>query len=110
MKKLNDLVNKYSYNINYDADDDVYIGNCAEIPSIQAHGNDPDSALTEIRKAVLGALKWMEKDKQTLPEPFSLHKFSGEFRVRMPPEKHRKVAIEAALQGISMNQLIVSKL
>jgi len=28
----------------------------------------------------------------------------------MPPEKHRKVAIEAALQGISMNQLIVSKL
>jgi len=47
MKKLNDLVNKYSYNINYDADDDVYIGNCAEIPSIQAHGNDPDSALTE---------------------------------------------------------------
>jgi predicted HicB family RNase H-like nuclease len=52
----------------------------------------------------------MKKEGEEIPEPFSLHKFSGEFRVRMPPEKHRKIAIEASLQGVSMNHFIVSKL
>ena len=52
----------------------------------------------------------MADDKEEIPEPFCLHKFSGEFRVRMPPEKHRKIAIEANLAGVSMNQYIVSKL
>lgn len=110
MNKLKDCASKYSYNIEFDADDNVYIARCAELPSLAAHGKTQEAALKEIKVAVLGALEWMEKDGEKIPEPFSLHKFSGEFRVRMPPEKHRKLAVEAALQGISMNQFIVSKL
>ena len=52
----------------------------------------------------------MKKEKQIFPEPLSLHKFSGEFRIRMSPEKHRKIAIESSLNKISMNQFIVNKL
>lgn len=108
--KLEDYAKKYSYNIEFDAEDDIYVARCAELPSIAAHGKSQDKALQEIRKAVTAALKWMSKEKETLPEPFSLHKFSGEFRVRMTPEKHRKIAIESNLAGVSMNQFIVSKL
>ena len=108
--KLNEFVNKYSYSIEFDADDNIYIARCAEMVSLAAHGDTPDKAFAEIRKAVEAALKWMQDEKEELPEPFSLHKFSGEFRVRMPPEKHRKIAIEASLQGVSMNQFIVAKL
>ena len=110
MKELNKYIAKYSYNIEYDQDDEIYLARCAEFPSLIAHGDNQEMALKEIKTAVLGALKWMKKDRQAFPEPFSLHKFSGEFRVRMPPEKHRKIAIEANLQGVSMNQLIVGKL
>ena len=67
-------------------------------------------ALKEIKVVALETLKWMKEDGEKLPEPFSLHKFSGEFRVRMTPEKHRKIAIESSLQGVSMNQFIVNKL
>ncbi len=110
MKRLKDFANKYSYNIEFNSDDSIYIARCAELPSLAAHGKSQEDALKEIKVAVLGALEWMQKDGEELPEPFSLHKFSGEFRVRMPPEKHRKIAIEANLQGVSMNHFIISKL
>ena len=110
MNKLEDLTSKYSYNIEFDVDDDVYIARCAELSSLLAHGKSQEDALKEIKVVVFEALKWMEEDGEKTPEPFSLHKFSGEFRVRMPPEKHRKIAIEANLQGVSMNQFIVNKL
>ena len=52
----------------------------------------------------------MKKEGELIPEAFSLHKYSGEFQVRMPPEKHRRIAIEASLQGVSMNHFIINKL
>ena len=110
MNKLKDLANKYSYNIEFDADDNVYLAKCAELPSLMAHGKTQEEALKEIKTVVFETLKWMEEDGEKIPESFGLHKFSGEFRVRMPPEKHRKIAIESALQGVSMNQFIVNKL
>jgi predicted HicB family RNase H-like nuclease len=110
MKNLKEYANKYSYNVEYDQDDKIYIARCAELPSLAAHGDTQESAFKEIKKAIISALKWMQEDKEEIPEPFCLHKFSGEFRVRMPPEKHRKIAIEANYQGVSMNQYIVSKL
>lgn len=110
MKGLKEFVNKYSYNIEFDSDDNTYIARCAELSGLAAHGKTQEEALREIKIAVTGTLEWIQEEGKELPEPFSLHQFSGEFRVRMPPEKHRKIAIEASLQGISMNQLIVNKL
>lgn len=34
----------------------------------------------------------------------------GEFRVRIPPEVHRSLAIQAAEQGVSLNRLASAKL
>lgn len=110
MKNLKDIVNKYSYQIEYCCEDKVYIARCAELPSLTAHGKTQELSLQEIKVVVFESLKWLKEDKDKIPEPFSLHKFSGEFRVRMPPEKHRKIAIEASLQGVSMNQFIVNRL
>jgi predicted HicB family RNase H-like nuclease len=110
MKKLNEYTNIYSYFVEYDRGDKIHIARCAELPSLAAHGKTQESAIKEIKKVVLSTLEWMSEKKEEIPEPLSLHEFSGEFRVRMPPEKHRKIAREASLQGVSMNQYIVSKL
>jgi len=110
MKDLKSFINKYSYNIEFDADDNIYIAKCAELPGLLAHGKTQESALKEIKIAATAALELMSKKEIDLTEPLGLHKFSGEFRLRMPPEKHRKIAIEASLQGVSMNQLILSKI
>jgi predicted HicB family RNase H-like nuclease len=36
--------------------------------------------------------------------------YSGEFRVRIPPQVHRALATEAAEQGVSLNRLASAKL
>lgn len=36
--------------------------------------------------------------------------YSGEFRVRIPPEVHRALATQAAEQGVSLNRLASAKL
>ncbi len=45
-----------------------------------------------------------------LPEPLSLREFKGKIALRVPPEQHRELAMEAAEQGVSLNRLISKKL
>lgn len=44
------------------------------------------------------------------PEPLSAHKFSGKFQVRIPPQVHRMLAIQAAEAGVSLNRYVSAKL
>jgi len=37
-------------------------------------------------------------------------RYSGEFRVRIPPELHSQLALMAAEQGVSLNRLASAKL
>jgi len=104
------LAKSYDYSISFDGEDNIYIAKCAELPSLMAHGKTQIEALREIIKVVEEALKWMEEDGEDLPSPFSLMKFSGKIGLRMSPEQHRRVAINASVQGISINKYITSKL
>lgn len=47
---------------------------------------------------------------EKVPEPLSSRKFSGKFMVRVPPEVHRHLAIEAAEEKVSLNRLVSAKL
>jgi predicted HicB family RNase H-like nuclease len=47
---------------------------------------------------------------EDLPAPLAEKRYSGEFRVRIPPQVHRALALEAAEQGISLNRLASAKL
>jgi predicted HicB family RNase H-like nuclease len=67
-------------------------------------------ALTGIRKLVKSCVKDMVINKEAIPEAPSARKFSGKFIVRVPPETHRLLAIQAAESGVSLNRLIASKL
>ena len=52
----------------------------------------------------------MNKNKEELPLPLSTRKYSGKFMVRVPPEVHRHLAIEAAESGVSLNRVVSAKL
>jgi predicted HicB family RNase H-like nuclease len=45
-----------------------------------------------------------------VPVPLADRRYSGEFKVRIPPEQHRRLAIEASEQGVSLNRLVSAKL
>jgi predicted HicB family RNase H-like nuclease len=101
---------RYTYRIIWSEEDQEYVGLCAEFPSLSWLDENPEAALTGIRKTVASVVKDMKTNKETLPEPISSKRFSGKFMVRIPPELHRKLALEAQEEGISLNRLASDKL
>jgi len=86
------------------------VGLCAEFPSLSWLAKDPQAALRGIRKLVQDATEDMRKEGEGLPEPIALKRYSGKFMVRVPPQVHRKLVIEAAESGVSLNRLASAKL
>ena len=70
----------------------------------------PEAALAGIRQVVAEAVADMAAAGEVLPAPLAEKHYSGEFRVRIPPEVHRALAMQAAEQGIRLNRLASAKL
>lgn len=100
----------YLYSVVWSPEDEAFIGRVLEFPSLAAHGDKQEEALREIRAAVEYALEDLAECGERIPEPFSKRHYSGTLNVRMPKHLHRHLAIEAEQDGVSLNQLIVSKL
>jgi len=101
---------RYTYRVTWSEEDQEYVGLCVEFPSLSWLDEDPEAALAGIRKMVANSVKDMKANKETPPEPLSSKRFSGKFMVRIPPELHRKLVLEAQEEGISLNRLASDKL
>ncbi len=101
---------RYTYRVTWSEEDQEYVGLCVEFPSLSWLDENPEAALTGIRQVVADAVKDMKDSKETPPEPISSKRFSGKFMVRIPPELHRKLVLEAQEEGISLNRLASDKL
>jgi len=100
----------YTYRVTWSEEDNEYVGLCSEFPSLSWLASDQDSALHGIRQMVAGVVADMQANHEDVPEPLATKKFSGRFMVRVPPELHRQLAIEAAESGVSLNRLASDKL
>ena len=100
----------YTYRVTWSADDDEYVGLCAELPSLSWLAETPESALKGIRNIVADVIEDMMNNKEKIPEPIAIKNYCGKFMVRVPPDVHRELAIKAAEAGVSLNRLVSSKL
>lgn len=100
----------YCYTVAWSEDDRAYLARVAEFPSLAAHGDTQETSLRQIRFVVSAVLRDLKKSGEPIPKPFGRTKFSGRLNLRMPGYLHRQLAVEAAQQGISLNQLINLKL
>ena len=108
MKKISN--DHYTYRIVWSQEDSEYVGSCLEFPSLSWLSNSPEAALKGIRSTVAEVVEDMSTNHEALPVPLSEKNFSGKFMVRIPPESHRKLVLEAAEEGISLNRLASFKL
>jgi predicted HicB family RNase H-like nuclease len=105
------LVNdRYTYRVIWSDEDQEYVGLCAEFPSLSWLAATPEEALAGVRQVVAGVVSDMEANGEAIPEPISIRRYSGKFVARIPPDVHRKLAIEAAEAGVSLNRLVSAKL
>lgn len=99
----------YTYRVTWSADDDEYVGLCAEFPSLSWLAETPEAALKGIRKVVGEVVKDMKQTGEPIPEPIANRRYSGKFLVRVTPETHRLLAIQSAETGVSLNRLVSAK-
>jgi predicted HicB family RNase H-like nuclease len=107
MALIND---RYTYRVTWSEDDQEYLGQCAEFASLSWLAPTPEAALAGIRQVVADVIEDLKVTGEEVPEPISVKSFSGKFMVRVPPDLHRRLALEAAEAGVSLNRLASAKL
>ena len=111
MRNYKDMVtDHYTYRITWSAEDGEYVGLCAEFPSLSWLAPAPDDAFSGIRQLVAECVADMEAANEPVPEPLADRTYSGKFMVRLLPETHRALAIQAAEEGVSLNRLVSARL
>jgi predicted HicB family RNase H-like nuclease len=103
-------IDRYTYRVTWSEDDQEHVGLCVEFPSLSWLEKTPEKALKGIRELVHECIDDLRGENQEVPEPIATKSFSGKFMVRVPPETHRLLAIQAAESGVSLNRLVSSKL
>jgi predicted HicB family RNase H-like nuclease len=101
---------RYTYRVTWTEEDGEYIGLCAEFPSLSWLASEPEAALKGIRQVVADVVADLQANGEQVPEPLAEKKYSGRFMVRIPPDLHRQLALEAAESGVSLNRLASDKL
>jgi len=104
------MVDHYAYRVLWSQEDGEFVGMCVEFPSLSHLASDPVAALVGIRSLISTVVADMRKTGESIPEPLASHTYSGKFVTRVPPELHRRLVIEAAEEGVSLNRLVATRL
>lgn len=100
----------YTYRVTWSEEDEDHVALCAEFPSLSWLAATPEAALAGIRQLVADVIADIERNGEPVPEPFAARQYTGKFVVRIPPDVHRRLAIEAAEAGVSLNRIVSAKL
>jgi hypothetical protein len=104
------ITDHYTYRISWSPNDAEYVATCAEFPSLSWLDENQVEALRGIKHLVRDVIEDLAMTGETVPVPIADQRFSGKFLVRLPPELHRRLALEAAESGLSLNRLASFKL
>ncbi|MBN1643589.1 MAG: type II toxin-antitoxin system HicB family antitoxin [Dehalococcoidales bacterium] len=103
-------MDKYTYRVTWSEEDGEYVGLCAEFSSLSWLAQTQEKALAGIRNTVKQAVQDMKTTGEVIPQPLATKNYSGKFVVRVPPEVHRKLHVQAAEAKVSFNRLVSAKL
>ena len=89
-----------------------FFGQVFEFDGCQSNGDTPDEVYQNLIEAMEGWLEVKLEHGDAIPEPAAsdIGSYSGKFVVRLPKSLHRRLAVEAQREGISLNQYALYKL
>ena len=100
----------YTYRVTWSAQDQEFVGLCAEFPSLSWLEESRLAAMEGIVATVADVVADMLAAGEAVPEPIAEWQFSGQFMLRIVPELHRKLVLEAAEAGVSLNRYVAARL
>lgn len=81
-----------------------------ELDGCQSTGETFDEAYKNLKEAMIGWISTKLENGFDVPLPISSVNYSGKFVLRIPKSLHYKLSIEAAQEGVSLNQYALYKL
>lgn len=87
-----------------------YLARVIELPGLMMTGDTPAEAMANLESV---KREWMEtylKLGNKMPEPLQSRHYSGKVVLRMPPSLHETLVTVAEIEGVSLNQYMVSTL
>ena len=100
----------YTYRVRWSLEDEAFVGTVAELPSLSWVADTQAEAFGGIQTIVQDVLEDMAASGEPPPEAIADRSYSGKFMVRLTPEAHRRLALDAAEQHVSLNRLASSRL
>ena len=96
----------YHAQIDYDSDDELFVGRVFGIvDSLFFHG----TSVAELEKMFHQSIdNYLQMCAETGKMPDK--EFKGSFNIRIPPELHRGISMQAAQEGVSLNQYVLRAL
>ena len=92
----------YHASVEYDAEDEIFVGEVFGITdSLNFHGTSVDELKAMFAQCIDNYLELCEKIGKS-PDK----EFKGTFNIRISPELHKKAALEAVKQNITLNQYV----
>ncbi|MEI7885505.1 MAG: toxin-antitoxin system HicB family antitoxin [Clostridia bacterium] len=102
----------YSYVIKTISDENgtYFHGTILELEGCQSKGETFEETYNSLRKVMKQYLAIKLEHGFVIPKPLELENYSGKFLVRLPKSLHRRLAVEAEKEGVSLNQYALYKL
>jgi HicB family len=104
-------MNHYTYRAEWSPDHGEYLGRCVEMPDLLPwSAPTAPEAIAGIERIAAQHVRGVAESAATAPTSLTERSYSGKFLVRTSPALHKRLAIEAAEEGVSLNQWVVQKL
>src|SRR5688500_7885672 len=100
----------YTYRVSWSPEDQEHVATCAEFPSLSWLDEPEVEALRGVQRLVRETVEDMRASGEAVPEPLADKEYSGKFMVRVPPDVHRRLALRAAEERVSLNRYVSAKL
>lgn len=100
----------YTYRVAWSAEDGSFVGTVAELPSLSWLAETRGEAFEGIERLAEEVIRDLQANGEPVPEALADRTYSGQFVVRVPPEVHRQLVLDAAEQHVSLNRLVSSRL
>lgn len=104
------LSDKYTYQTFWSEEDGEYVSTVVEFPSLSWMDEDAEKSLSGLRSVVQDVIDDMKQTGEEIPQPFGQREYSGRFNVRVSSSLHRRLAMDAAREGVSLNAWVTQKL
>ncbi|MDO5574422.1 MAG: toxin-antitoxin system HicB family antitoxin [bacterium] len=87
-----------------------FYGKVLELDGCQSTGDTIEELYESLSEAMEGYLEVKLENNLPIAIPEAADNYSGKFVVRLPKSLHKRLAIEAQNEGVSLNQLALYKL